>query len=144
MRLDWQPVVDGDGVRFAPWLRKLYKRRVSGVYVIRDGSSHEVLYVGESHGATLYGTLTRHFQTWSRSSRSARSLPYSKPERAGSDHDPGLTYDRRKVEVALRAVHERLTVGDVVRIQNRMIRTMRPRDNIVGAGGAGPDVVLPF
>jgi hypothetical protein len=46
---------------YPDWIREL--RDKSGVYVIRDRASREVLYVGESHGDNLYKTLTRHFQT---------------------------------------------------------------------------------
>lgn len=37
----------------------------SGVYVIRDKGSKEVLDEGESTPQLAYATLTRHFQTWS-------------------------------------------------------------------------------
>jgi hypothetical protein len=52
------------GTPYPEWVRALKGK--SGVYVIRetqrDGSS-EIVYVGESHTARLYQTLTRHFQS---------------------------------------------------------------------------------
>lgn len=48
------------GQPYPAWLRAL--RGESGVYVIRDRRSHEILYVGESSAGRLYETLTRHFQ----------------------------------------------------------------------------------
>jgi hypothetical protein len=52
----------------ADWVRAL--RGKSGVYLIRSVPSilnlytSSVLYIGESHTAKLYETLTRHFQHW--------------------------------------------------------------------------------
>jgi len=48
------------GEDYPEWLRNL--RGSSGVYVIRDARTSEVLYVGESHSGRVYETLTRHFQ----------------------------------------------------------------------------------
>ena len=48
------------GDAYPQWVRDLKGK--SGVYVIRDATSHEILYVGSSSGR-LYDTLTRHFQT---------------------------------------------------------------------------------
>jgi hypothetical protein len=45
--------------RYPDWVRELDGK--SGVYVIRDERSHEILYVGSS-STRLYDTLTRHFQ----------------------------------------------------------------------------------
>ena len=56
----------------------------NGVYVIREHDSGTIAYVGESHSARLYGTLTRHFQRWSPKFDTA-----------------GPTYDRGDVEVAV-------------------------------------------
>ena len=47
------------GERYPGWVRELDGK--SGVYVIRDANSHEVLYVGSS-STRLYDTLTRHVQ----------------------------------------------------------------------------------
>lgn len=68
---------DEDRGVFWEWLRQL--EGFSGVYEIRDAETHAILWIGESHTARLYGTITRHFQPWS--SRS------------------NVTYDRRAVEV---------------------------------------------
>jgi len=48
------------GEDYPEWLRNL--RGKSGVYVIRDAQSGEILYVGESHSDRIFETLTRHFQ----------------------------------------------------------------------------------
>ncbi|MGE0402449.1 MAG: murein hydrolase activator EnvC [Kofleriaceae bacterium] len=52
--------VGSRGEAYPQWVRDLKDR--SGVYIIRDIDSQEVLYVGSSSGR-LYDTLTRHFQT---------------------------------------------------------------------------------
>jgi excinuclease UvrABC nuclease subunit len=52
---------DGRARGFAEWVRELQGQ--NGVYLIRDASG-EVLYIGESHTARLYHTLTRHLQNW--------------------------------------------------------------------------------
>jgi hypothetical protein len=51
--------VGSSGDRYPAWVRELDGK--SGVYVIRDANSHDVLYVGSS-STRLYDTLTRHFQ----------------------------------------------------------------------------------
>jgi hypothetical protein len=67
----WRPVIDPRSPNeFAAWLRAT--RGCSGVYLLRSAVSGlvggrpatkgDLLYVGESHRDTLYGTLTRHFQ----------------------------------------------------------------------------------
>jgi len=78
----------------------------SGVYVIRDKGSKEVLYVGESHTGRLYATLTRHFQAW-------------------SGKTAGPTYSRDAVEIAIRLTPP----GAAVPAQNALICRMHPRDN---------------
>jgi hypothetical protein len=109
------------GARGAPypqWVRDLKGR--SGVYLIRDDLSRELLYVGSS-SRRLYDTLTRHFQVWRRY-KSFWSGQYSE------GHDPGLTYDRARVEVA---VH--LTApDDSLDEEARLIARLRPRDNLLG------------
>jgi hypothetical protein len=45
---------------YPQWVRDLKQK--SGVYLIRDATTHELLYVGSSSGR-LYDTLTRHFQS---------------------------------------------------------------------------------
>jgi hypothetical protein len=53
----------GRGEPYPDWVRALKGK--AGVYIIRDATTHECLYVGSSAGR-LYDTLTRHFQVWRR------------------------------------------------------------------------------
>src|SRR5262249_48821307 len=58
------------GDRYPAWVRAL--RGKSGVYLIRErqrDDSNPIVYIGESHTARLYQTLTRHFQTWRRAKK---------------------------------------------------------------------------
>lgn len=119
-RLTFRPV-NAAGA-YPDWLRKL--RASAGAYVIRDRGG-DVLYVGESEGGRLYGTITRHFQRWR---RDPKPNPYSAYRRPDSDNDPGTTYDRRTSEVAIV-----LTRPDrAISTQNELIRTLAPRDNKQG------------
>jgi hypothetical protein len=43
-------------------------------------------------------------------------------------HDPGLTYDRERVEVAVRVT----PAGQALDEEARLIRRLRPRDNVIG------------
>jgi hypothetical protein len=119
------------GEPYPDWVRALAGK--SGVYVIReidDGGSPEVVYVGESHTDRLYNTLTRHFQTWRRWKGFWRG-------QYGEGHDPGLTYERSRVEVAARIT----SPSDALEEEARLIRRLRPRDNLLGQ----PDVdEVPF
>lgn len=95
-----------EGRRIAGWIAQLEGK--SGAYVIRDAASKAVLYVGESHSGNLPTTITRHFQKWTK--------------------EGGTTYPRTKVEVACV-----VTDHDAARaLQDRWIRTLSPRDNIIG------------
>lgn len=108
----WRRVTDERDPRaFASWVRAL--RGQSGVYFIRAAVSGvvggkpatrgELLYVGESHGAALYSTFTRHFQ-----------------------RTPAQHYDRNQVEA--RAI---LLDGKHARAEeHRQIRRLAPRDNV--------------
>ncbi len=110
------------GEPYPEWVRAL--RGKSGVYVIRDASSRDVLYVGMSE-RNLYDTMTRHLQRWTRWKGFWREQ-YS---RGGQRHDPGTTYARPRVEVAVR-----LTARDRAADEEaRLIRTLAPRDNLLGA-----------
>jgi hypothetical protein len=46
----------------------------------------------------------------------------------GESHDPGLTYDRNRVEVAVRVT----TPARAFDEEARLIRRLKPRDNILG------------
>jgi len=107
------------GEPYPDWVRAL--RGKSGVYVIRDLDSSETLYVGESHTNNLYATLTRHFQEWRRYKGFWRG-------HYAEGHDPGLTYPRGSVEVAVRV----LPSSEAIDEEARLIRRLRPRDNLLG------------
>lgn len=113
----YRPVGDR-GEAYPQWVRDLDGK--SGVYVIRDATSHEILYVGSSSGR-LYDTLTRHFQTW------RRYKGFWKGQYA-EGHDPGLTYKRASVEVAIRFT----SATDSLDEEARLIQRLRPRDNLIG------------
>ncbi|MEZ4404490.1 MAG: hypothetical protein R3B06_31005 [Kofleriaceae bacterium] len=120
--------VGAPGERYPAWVRSLDGH--SGVYVIReyDGRRPAIVYVGESHTDRLYGTLTRHWQAWSRHGRLAREF---------SAHDPGLIYDRSRCDAA--AVVTSACVA--VELQNALIGHLTPRDNIIAAGLPPADLV---
>jgi hypothetical protein len=105
------------GEPYPGWVRDLKGK--SGVYVIREGG--QVVYVGESHANRLYDTLTRHFQTW------RRWKGFWKGQYA-EGHDPGLTYDRHKVDVAVRTTSPEQALHEEV----RLIQRLKPRDNLLG------------
>ena len=46
----------------------------------------------------------------------------------GEGHDPGLTYDRDSVEVAVRITR----ANDALDDESRLIQRLRPRDNLIG------------
>lgn len=117
----------GDG--YPEWVRALKGK--AGVYIIRDADTHECLYVGSSAGR-LYDTLTRHFQTW------RRWKGFWKGQ-YGEGADPGLTYPRADVEVAVRLT----SPGDALDEEMRTIARLRPRDNQIGQPDAATDEV-PF
>jgi hypothetical protein len=106
------------------------------VYVIRelqrDGSTVTV-YVGESHTGRLYQTLTRHFQTWRRSKK------FWTGQYGGQGHDPGLTYPRDRVTVAARVLSPDRALDE----EARLIKRLRPRDNLLGQPEAA-DELIPF
>ena len=51
-------------------------------------------------------------------------------------HDPGLTYDRASVEVAVRVTSPDAALDE----EARLIRRLRPRDNLLGQ----PEAPIPF
>jgi hypothetical protein len=106
------------GESYPEWLRRV--RGSSGVYVIRERGG-PVLYVGQSSANKLYETLTRHFQTWRRFKSFWR-------DQYAEGHDPGLTYDRASVEVAVDVT----TPSDALDREARLIQRLRPRDNLIG------------
>jgi hypothetical protein len=109
--------VGSRGEPYPDWLRRLSGS--SGVYVIRQDG--EVVYVGSSSADRLYETITRHLQSW------RRWKGFWKGQ-FGEGHDPGLTYDRGRVEVAVRVTPPSRALDE----EARLIRRLRPRDNLIG------------
>jgi hypothetical protein len=110
--------VGTSGEPYPQWVRDL--KGESGVYVIRERGAGETLYVGSSI-ERLYETLTRHFSTWRRFKRFWHG-------QYAEGHDPGLTYDRDAVEVAVRITRP----SDAHDEEARLIARLRPRDNLLG------------
>jgi hypothetical protein len=104
------------GEPYPQWVRDLKGK--AGVYVIREAG--EIVYVGSSR-TQLYDTVTRHFQSWRRWKGFWRG-------QYGEGHDPGLTYKRDRVEVAVRITR----ASDALDEESRLIRRLHPRDNIIG------------
>lgn len=122
----YRPIGERGGP-YPAWLRNL--RVESGVYVIREIGG-PIVYVGSSV-RRLYDTLTRHFQRWRRYKGFWRG-------QFAEGADPGLTYDRSSVEVAIK-----LTTPDEAHEEElRMIRRLQPRDNQLGQPGLEPDLEL--
>jgi hypothetical protein len=121
--------IGASGEPYPDWIRALKGK--AGVYVIRERDSREIVYVGSSAGS-LYGTLTRHFQTWRRSKQFWRGM-------RGEGHDPGLTYARDSVEVAVRTTSPSASLDE----EMRLIARLRPRDNLIGQREPAADEV-PF
>jgi hypothetical protein len=106
------------GDAYPDWVRALKGK--AGVYIIRDADTREIVYVGSSAGR-LYDTLTRHFQTW------RRWKGFWKGQ-YGEGHDPGLTYPRDSVEVAVRITSPAKSLDE----EMRLIAKLKPRDNLIG------------
>jgi hypothetical protein len=115
--LSYRPV-GASGEPYPDWCRALKGK--AGVYIIREIASREIVYVGSSAGR-LYDTLTRHFQTWRRFKGFWRG-------QYGEGHDPGLTYKRDRVEVAIRLTSPSTSLDE----EMRLIARLRPRDNLIG------------
>jgi hypothetical protein len=123
--------IGASGEPYPEWVRALKSK--AGVYVIRelDGRGNaEIAYVGSSR-TQLYATLTRHFQFWRRHKGFWRG-------QYGEGHDPGLTYERDRVEVAVRITSPSKALDE----EYRLIRLLKPRDNLVGQVAA--DELVPF
>jgi hypothetical protein len=95
----------GPDRRWAQWMRDLYGR--NGVYMIRSVSTHQVLYIGESHTGRLFYTLTRHLWNWN-------------GEGAGPSYSPQF------VEVAVELHSD---PDEAIERQFELIRKLDPRDN---------------
>lgn len=122
--------VGNTGEPYPGWLTE--HRGQNGVYVIRVGGV--VQYVGESHAGRLVETVTRHLQRWRRArgkNRDSQGLPlwsglwswlWGEPGAS----DPGYTFDRDDVEVAIVAP---LTARAAVGMEERLIRELKPALN---------------
>lgn len=138
----FRPVGDR-GERYPAWLRALSGK--SGVYIVREAADlGRTLYVGESHTGKLYGTITRHFQRWLRSSRSRSALRFQGARGGWSpgSRDPGVTYPREDVVVAVIV----RPADRAVELQGRLIDSLCPRDNLDGAEACAVegDLFVPF
>jgi hypothetical protein len=121
--------VGAPGDAYPAWVRALKGK--AGVYIIRDAETREIVYVGSSAGR-LYDTLTRHFQTW------RRWKGFWKGQ-YGEGHDPGLTYPRDSVEVAVRVTSPAKSLDE----EMRLIAKLKPRDNLIGQVEPA-DEAIPF
>lgn len=110
--------VGASGDAYPDWVRALKGK--AGVYIIRDAATREIVYVGSSAGR-LYDTMTRHFQAWRRWKSFWRG-------QYGEGHDPGLTYERDSVEVAVRLTSPAKSLDE----EMRLIARLKPRDNLIG------------
>ena len=122
--MNWRALGDA-GEPYPPWLRALDGK--SGAYAIRTKAGllfgPAVVYVGESHTGNLRKTLCRHFQAWS------RTKSWWRGQFAPSQTDPGHTYDRGAVEVAVQVTR---SPAAAIALQGRWIRALKPRDNVAG------------
>lgn len=132
--LAYRPV-GNSGEPYPDWLQRIKGK--SGVYVIRERDADGdpiVVYVGQSSANRLYETLTRHLQTW------RRWKSFWKDQFA-EGHDPGLTYDRASVEVAVKVTSAARALDE----EARLIRRLRPRDNLLGQPADNADAeAIPF
>jgi hypothetical protein len=106
-RSAWRRPVEDDGT-WAAWLRPLQGQ--TGVYLIRDRDSGELLYIGECHRPKqgLLKTMRRHFWQW-------------------SGPTAGPTFDPRYVEVS----YELTGPGeDATARQFELIRKLEPQHNV--------------
>lgn len=117
--LSFRPV-GGTGDDYPDWFTAL--RGVAGVYVIRerqDDGTVPIVYVGSARG-NLYATISRHLQAWRRSKTFWQGMH--------GTHDPGLTYARDRVDVAVILT----TPDDARTVEYETIALLGPRDNVIG------------
>lgn len=110
--------VGASGEPYPEWLRRA--QGASGIYVIRERGG-PIVYVGQSSSNKLYETVTRHLQRWRRFKGFWRG-------QFAEGHDPGLTYERDRVDVAIKIT----SPSEALDEEARLIRRLRPRDNILG------------
>ena len=122
--------VGASGEPYPEWVRALKGK--SGVYVIREIGG-DIVYVGSSSADRLYETLTRHFQTW------RRYKGFWKGQYA-EGADPGLTYARDSVEVAVRVTSSSGALDEELKLIDRLA----PRDNQIGQRAPAEEEPVPF
>ena len=110
----WAEMFGDENPEWPLFVREL--RGKSGVYIIRDRETKDVLYVGESHTGRLKKTLLRHFQAW-------------------SGKTAGPTFSRNSVEIAVEVTSE----ANAVPRQNKLIADLRPTLNRINPDGAELD-----
>jgi hypothetical protein len=106
-RLRWYSPVGSDGL-LAEWVYTM--RGQSGVYLIRDGRTREIVYIGESHTHRLFETMTRHLYVW-------------------NGRGSGPTYHPALVEIAV--IVAETPLDDPVADQYALIQQHEPRDNVM-------------
>jgi len=89
---------------------ELRGRELSGVYLIRDSRSHQILYIGESHTGRLYETMTRHLYSW-------------------NGKGAGPSYKPKLVEMAV--IVAETPLDDPVADQYALIQQHEPPDNFM-------------
>ena len=109
-RLKWRSPVSADGQGFASWLSDMRGQGLNGVYLIRDGETRTVLYIGESHTGRLYETLSRHLYAW-------------------NGKGSGPTYHPDYIEIAV--IVAETPLDDPVADQYALIQKHEPRDNVM-------------
>ena len=109
-RLRWRSPVSADGGAFASWLGELRGHGWSGVYLVRDRETREIVYIGESHTGRLYETMTRHLYAWN-------------GKGSGPSYHPAL------VEMAV--ILAETPLDDPVADQYALIQQHEPRDNVM-------------
>jgi excinuclease UvrABC nuclease subunit len=106
MGYQYRSVAKNNKNKFPQWMNILKNR--SGVYIIKNRNTGEVLYIGESHTGRLDNTLKRHFYAWEDS-----------PER---EHFIFHTHD---VEVAVILTPPK----NAQKTQNILIKRLLPKHN---------------
>lgn len=107
MAHNFRPVTLEQDGRFPAWIQQLAGKH--GVYIIKDRTTAQILYIGESHTGKLKRTLVRHFQRW--------------------QSNTNKTYRRERVVVATEL---RRTPEAAVARQYELIAALKPRDNEAG------------
>jgi hypothetical protein len=118
-RRSWRRPSVGDSYEWAPWLPPLQGQ--TGVYLIRDRRTRELLYIGECHRPSqgLLRTLRRHMWSW-------------------TGPTAGPTYRPQDVEVAFELTSDG---EEAKRRQYELIQRLLPRDNVQDGSSLAP---VPF